>query len=79
MSYLRVPNTGTPIVRKQVKFQRIQWLNYFYSARGGRSLQARGLEGPKLESEVPTAEVGFLTADQRFSSIQCTLFGFHDI
>ena len=34
------------------------------------------LEGPKLEPERPTAEVGFPTADQRFSSIQGTLFGF---
>jgi len=31
------------------------------------------LEGPKLESEGPRAEVGFPTADQRFLSIQGTL------
>jgi len=34
------------------------------------------LEGPKLEPERPRAEVGFSTADQGFSSIQGTLFGF---
>jgi len=41
-----------------------QWLNY--SARGGGSLQARGLkgQGPKLEPEGLKAEVGFPTADQ---------------
>jgi len=33
------------------------------------------LEGPKVEPEGPRADVGFLTADQRFSSIQVTLFG----
>ena len=48
-----------------------QWLNY--SASGAR------LEGPKLEPERPTAEVGFSTADQGFSSIQDTLFGFYGI
>jgi len=37
------------------------------------------LEGPKLESEGQRAEVGFPTADQGFSSIQGTLFGFYDI
>ena len=37
------------------------------------------LEGPKLEPEVPRAEVGFPTADQGFSSIQGTLFGFYGI
>jgi len=31
------------------------------------------LEGPKIESEGPGAEVGFPTADQGFSSIQSTL------
>jgi len=30
-------------------------------------------------SEGPRAEVGFLTADQGFSSIQGTLFGFYGI
>ena len=34
------------------------------------------LKGPKLEPERPRAEVGFLTADQGFSSILGTLFGF---
>ena len=34
------------------------------------------LEGLKLEPEGPRAELGFLTADQGFSSIQGTLFGF---
>jgi len=34
------------------------------------------LEGQKLEPEGPRAEVGFPTADQGFSSIQGTLFGF---
>ena len=34
------------------------------------------LEGPKLEPEGLRAEVGFPTADQRFSSIEGTLFGF---
>jgi len=34
------------------------------------------LEGLKLEPEGQRAEVGFLTADQGFSSIQGTLFGF---
>jgi len=33
-------------------------------------------EGLKLEPEWPRAEVGFPTADQGFSSIQGTLFGF---
>jgi len=33
-------------------------------------------EGPKLEPEVPRAKVGFPTADQGFSCIQGTLFGF---
>ena len=37
------------------------------------------LEGPKLESERPRAEMGFPTADQRFSCIRCTLFGFYGI
>jgi len=37
------------------------------------------LEGPKLESEGPRAEVGLPTADQGFSSIQVTLFGFYGI
>jgi len=36
-------------------------------------------EGPKLEPEEPRAEVGFPTADQGFSSIQGTLFGFYGI
>jgi len=52
----------------------IQWLNY--SAIGGGSLQVRGFEGLKLEPEGPRAELGFLTADHGFSSIQGTLFGF---
>ena len=34
------------------------------------------LEGLKLEPEGPRAELGFLTADHGFSSIQGTLFGF---
>ena len=34
------------------------------------------LEGPKLESEEPRAEVGFRSADQGFSSIQGSMFGF---
>ena len=34
------------------------------------------LEGPKFEAEGPRAEVGFPIADQEFSSIQGTLFGF---
>jgi len=42
------------------------------------SIGAR-LEGPKLESEGRTADVGFPTADQGFSSIQGTLFGFNGI
>jgi len=37
------------------------------------------LEGSKLEPEGPRADVGFLTADQEFSSIQGTLFGFNGI
>jgi len=37
------------------------------------------LEGSKLEPEGPRAEVGFPTADQEFSSIQGTLFGFYGI
>ena len=37
------------------------------------------LEGPKLEPEGPRAEVGLPTADQEFSSIQGTLFGFYGI
>jgi len=37
------------------------------------------LEGLKLEPEGPRAELGFLTADQGFSSIQGTLFDFHGI
>jgi len=37
------------------------------------------LEGPKLEPKGLTAEVGFPTADQGFSSIQGTLFGFYGI
>jgi len=37
------------------------------------------LEGPKLEPKKPRAEVGFPTADHRFSSIQGTLFGFYGI
>jgi len=37
------------------------------------------LEGPKLESEEPRAEVGFPTADLGFSNIQRTLFGFYGI
>jgi len=37
------------------------------------------LEGQKLEPEGPRAEVGFPTADQGFSSIQGTLFGFYGI
>jgi len=37
------------------------------------------LEGPKLESEGPRAEVGFLTVDHGFSSIQCSLLGFYGI
>jgi len=36
-------------------------------------------EGPKLEPEEPRVEVGFPTADQGFSSIQGTLFGFYGI
>jgi len=36
-------------------------------------------EGPKLEPEEPRAEVRFPTADQGFSSIQGTLFGFYGI
>ena len=36
-------------------------------------------EGPKLEPEGLRAEVGFLTADQGFSSIQGTLFAFYGI
>jgi len=37
------------------------------------------LGGPKLEPEGPRAEVGFPTANQGFSSIEGTLFGFYDI
>ena len=37
------------------------------------------LERPKLEPEGPRAEVGFPTADQGFSSIRGTLFGFYGI
>jgi len=38
------------------------------------------LEGSKLEPEGQRAEVGFPTADHRFSSIQGTLlFGFYGI
>ena len=37
------------------------------------------LEGPKLEPEGQRAEVGFPTADQGFSNIQGTLFGFYGI
>ena len=37
------------------------------------------LEGPKLAPEGPRAELGFPAADQWFSSIQCTLFGFYGI
>ena len=36
-------------------------------------------EGLKLEPEGPRAKVGFPTADQGFSSIQGTLFGFYGI
>ena len=36
-------------------------------------------EGPKLEPEGPRAEVVLPTADQGFSSIQGTLFGFYGI
>ena len=52
-----------------------QWLNC--SARGGWWIRVDArLGGPKLEPEGPRAEVGFPTADQGFSSIQGTLFGF---
>ena len=37
------------------------------------------LAGSKLESEGPSSEVGFPTADLGFSSIQGTLFGFYGI
>jgi len=37
------------------------------------------LDGPKLEPKGPRAEMGFRTADQGFSSIQGTLFGFYGI
>jgi len=37
------------------------------------------LEGPKLESKVPRAQVVLLTADQGFSSIQGILLGFYSI
>jgi len=37
------------------------------------------LEGSKFEPEGPRAEVGFPTADQGFSSIQGTMFGFNGI
>jgi len=57
-----------------ISIDSFQWLNY--SAIGGGSLQVRGFEGLKLEPEGQRAEVGFLTADQGFSSIQGTLFGF---
>ena len=35
--------------------------------------------GAKLKPEGPRAEVRFLTADQEFSNIQRTLFGFYGI
>ena len=35
------------------------------------------LEGPKLEPKGPRGEVGFSNANQGFSSIQGTLFGFY--
>ena len=54
-----------------------QWLNY--SARGGGSLQARGLKGRSSSLKGLRAEVGFPTADQGLSSIQGTMFGFYDI
>ena len=44
-----------------------------YSARADGSLLGARLGRPKLEPEGPTAEVGFPTADQGFSSIQSTL------
>jgi len=37
------------------------------------------LEGLKLEPEGPRADAGFPAADQGFSSIQGTLFGFYGI
>ena len=37
------------------------------------------LEGPKLKPEGARAKMGFSTADQGFSSIQGTLFGFYGI
>jgi len=37
------------------------------------------LEGPKLETEGPRADVGFPTADHWLSSIQGTLFDFYGI
>jgi len=48
----------------------MQWVNYL--ARGG------GLVDP-CRREALRAEVGFPTADQRFSSIQGTLFSFYGI
>jgi len=54
-----------------VRWSEVQWLNYSTRGSGG----ARP-EGSKLEPEWPRAEVGFPTADQGFSSIHGTLFGF---
>jgi len=52
-----------------VKLLRKRWWN----PTGAR------LEGPKLKPEGPRAYVGFPTADQGFSSIQGTPFGFYGI
>jgi len=53
-----------------------QCLNY--SATGGGSLEARGLKG-RSSSPMGREQMGFPTADQGFSSIQDTLFGFYGI
>ena len=57
---------------------RVQAVVKLPSKRWWISTGAR-LEGPKLEPEGLRAEVGYPTADQGFSSIQRTLFGFYGI
>jgi len=67
--YVTATTNPTLIVTPVVKLLSKRWLI---------PIGAR-LEGSKLEPEGPRAEVGFPTADQGFSSIQGTLFGFYGI
>ena len=50
-----------------------------YAVESVVKLLSARLEGSKLEPEGQRAEVGFPTADQGFSCIQGTLFGFYGI